>query len=78
MSTEQLNLGRAASGTSPALINQSCSRKLEEGVLQLLPEELLLEVEAKTRSEMKALRSAGLSIEHTDNSTVKMGTKRRK
>ena len=59
--------------------SQSCSRKLEEGVLQLMPEELLLEVEAKTKAEMKALRSAGLSIEHTDNmSTVQMGTKKRK
>ena len=58
--------------------NQSCSRKLEEGVLQLLPEELLLEVEAKTKAEMKALRSAGLSVEHTYASDVPMGTKRRK
>ena len=58
--------------------NQSCSKKLEEGVLQLMPEELLLEVEAKTKADMKALRSAGLSIEHTDCSTVRMGTKKRK
>ena len=57
---------------------KSCSRRLAEGNLQFLPPELLQEVEARMRADTKALRSVGFDSRHADNSTVRMGTKKRK
>ena len=58
--------------------NQSCSRKLAEGNLQFLPPELLQDVEARMRADTQALRSVGFDSTHTDCSTVRLGTKKRK
>ena len=58
--------------------NQSCSRKLAEGNLQFLPPELLQDVEARMRADTLALRSIGFDSTHTDCSTVRLGTKKRK